>query len=245
MRPVRWATIWLAACCLAVTSSALADTNAAAPIALDPPTHVSRPGYTSYWAFVEQATPAYKDPTQSSHKVGHLGLYTHERTNELVLILQEQVNSRGEPWTQVRLPMLPNNTVGWVPSSTLGDVHHLHTHLIIDRRHFTATLIRAGKVVFRSRVGVGRTYWPTPRGEFYVRTHMAHAGGIYGSAAFGTSARSAVLTDWPGGGFIGLHGTDQPGLIPGRISHGCVRFHNMDISRLARMIHPGMPVTIR
>jgi hypothetical protein len=26
--------------------------------------------------------------------------------------------------------------------------------------------------------------------------------------AFGTSARSVVLTDWPDGGFIGIHGTN-------------------------------------
>ncbi len=46
---------------------------------------------------------------------------------------------------------------------------------------------------------------------------------VYGPLAFGTSARSAVLTDWPGGGFIGIHGTNEPELLPGRVSHGCVR----------------------
>lgn len=46
---------------------------------------------------------------------------------------------------------------------------------------------------------------------------------MYGPLAFGISARSAVLTDWPAGGFVGIHGTDRPDLLPGRVSHGCIR----------------------
>jgi len=57
-------------------------------------------------------------------------------------------------------------------------------------------------------------------------------------------ARSETLTDWPGGGFIGIHGTDRPDLIPGRVSHGCVRMRNHDIRRLARLMPIGTPVTI-
>jgi lipoprotein-anchoring transpeptidase ErfK/SrfK len=60
----------------------------------------------------------------------------------------------------------------------------------------------------------------------------------------GTNARSAVLTDWPGGGFIGIHGTDRPDLVPGRISHGCIRLRNGDILRLDRLMPVGTPVTI-
>jgi lipoprotein-anchoring transpeptidase ErfK/SrfK len=63
--------------------------------------------------------------------------------------------------------------------------------------------------------------------------------------AFGTSARSDVLTDWPGGGIVGIHGTSLPGLIPGRISHGCVRLRNRDILELDRLMPVGTPVTIK
>ena len=45
-----------------------------------------------------------------------------------------------------------------------------------------------------------------------------------------------MLTDWPGGGFIGIHGTDAPGLIPGHVSHGCIRLRNAAILRLARLL---------
>jgi lipoprotein-anchoring transpeptidase ErfK/SrfK len=235
-RPVRWMSICL---------SALVLCPASATAAASDPIHVSRPGFTSYWAFVEQATAVRRYPNVKSRSVARLGLRTSDRTDELVMILQEKENAKGEWWTQVRLPVLPNNTVGWVPSQALGELRTRHTHLIINRQTTRATLIRSGKVVFRARIGVGKSYWPTPRGEFYVRTRLRHAGGIYGAAAFGTSARSAVLTEWPGGGFIGLHGTDQPELIPGHISHGCVRFRNGAIRQLAGMIGPGTPITIR
>jgi lipoprotein-anchoring transpeptidase ErfK/SrfK len=63
--------------------------------------------------------------------------------------------------------------------------------------------------------------------------------------AFGTSARSSVLTDWPAGGYVGIHGTDEPDLLPGRVSHGCIRMRNADIVRLARLMPMGTPLTIR
>lgn len=67
----------------------------------------------------------------------------------------------------------------------------------------------------------------------------------YGPVAFGLSARSAVLTDWPAGGFVGIHGTNRPGILPGRVSHGCIRLRNTDILRLARILSPGDLVVIR
>jgi lipoprotein-anchoring transpeptidase ErfK/SrfK len=54
-----------------------------------------------------------------------------------------------------------------------------------------------------------------------------------------------VLTDWPAGGFVGIHGTNQPQLLPGRVSHGCIRMRNSDILRLAALMPIGTPLTIR
>ena len=44
--------------------------------------------------------------------------------------------------------------------------------------------------------------------------------------------------------FIGIHGTDRPELIPGRISHGCIRMRNADILALAKLMPIGTPLTI-
>ena len=73
---------------------------------------------------------------------------------------------------RVRLPILPNGSTGWVPRGALGSYHKIWTHLVIDRRLFSATLYRRGVAVFRTRVGVGKSYWPTPAGQFYVRERI-------------------------------------------------------------------------
>ena len=43
----------------------------------------------------------------------------------------------------------------------------------------------------------------------------------------------------------GIHGTDRPEILPGRVSHGCIRMRNADIVRLARLMPVGTPVEIR
>jgi lipoprotein-anchoring transpeptidase ErfK/SrfK len=53
------------------------------------------------------------------------------------------------------------------------------------------------------------------------------------------------MTDSPGGGFVGIHGTERPYLLPGRVSHGCVRLRNPDILSLARLMPVGTLVDIR
>ena len=43
---------------------------------------------------------------------------------------------------------------------------------------------------------------------------------------------------------IGVHGTNRPQLIPGAVSHGCVRVANAALRRLARQLTVGTPVRI-
>ena len=170
---------------------------------------------------------------------------TPEGTTNLVLILGD-TSQHGREWVHIRLPVLPNNTTGWVPRAALGGYQFVTTHLVIDLRRLRATLLRDGHRVFTAPVGVGQSQWPTPHGEFYVRDKLTdYASPFYGPVAFGTSARSAVLTDWPNGGFVGIHGTDAPELIPGRVSHGCIRLRNRDILRLAQLMPVGTPLTIK
>jgi lipoprotein-anchoring transpeptidase ErfK/SrfK len=122
----------------------------------------------------------------------------------------------------------------------------VHTHLVVDLERRTATLLRDGQPIFRSDIGIGKPSSPTPAGEFYIRDRLISLrSSFYGPLAFGTSARSNVLTDWPGGGFVGIHGTNQPELLPGRVSHGCIRMRNEDILELGRLMPIGTPVTIR
>ncbi len=210
------------------------------------PVTLHRSAAVAYWASVRRAVPGRTRPSGQAEIVAPLATKTPEDTTNIVLVLGRTRDRAGRLWVHVRLPVLPNDRTAWVPRSALGVYGAVHTHLIIDLERLTATLLRKGSKIFRAPIGVGRPEWPTPKGNFYVRERLArYRSPFYGPLAFGTSARSSVLTDWPGGGFIGLHGTDEPQLVPGRISHGCVRFHNRDILELGRLMQVGTPVTIR
>jgi hypothetical protein len=204
------------------------------------------PQVVSRFAFVNQAVTARDVPYWDGRHVGRLTTKTEDGTDELVLIVARTRDRDGRRWLKVSMPMLPNGTEGWVPGSALSDIAKVRTWLKIDRRRLRLTLLRSGRVIMRARIGVGRSVWPTPRGHFYVRNRLEgrRLGSIYGPLAFGTSAHSSVLTDWPGGGVIGIHGTNQPQLLPGRVSHGCIRLRNRDILRLGRRLKLGTPITI-
>jgi lipoprotein-anchoring transpeptidase ErfK/SrfK len=195
------------------------------------------------WAPVIRAVAALRTPGGDA-PLTTLSTFTPEGTTNLVVVLGS-ARRGGVDWVHVRVPVLPNNTTGWVRRSALGGYRFVSTHLVIDVHLLRATLFRDGRPVFTAPVGIGQPQWPTPRGEFYVRDKLTdYANPFYGPVAFGTSARSSVLTEWPDGGFVGIHGTDAPQLIPGRVSHGCIRLRNRDILRLARLMPVGTPLTI-
>ena len=240
----RVATCGLTALLTATSVCGLGARAAAAQSA--PVLNLYHPGHETYFAYVNYATWARRSPEPGAAKVAHLGLRTEDGTDELVLVAAEAVDRTGATWVRVELPVRPAGTVGWVPLSVLGQVQHTATSVTVDTRRLTLTVVTAGRVVMTAPVGIGRAQDPTPRGRFYVRDRLVSSdpSGVYGPVAFGLSAKSAVLTDWPHGGVVGIHGTDQPGLVPGRPSHGCVRMRNSDVQRLDQLISVGDPVII-
>ncbi|MGI8420714.1 MAG: L,D-transpeptidase [Gaiellaceae bacterium] len=207
--------------------------------------HALSAGTLWRWAAIDRPTVARATPSPGGRVVARLKTMTPEGTTNAVLLLQRVVKG-GRIWVQARLPILPNNSLGWIPREDVGFYNSVSTHLTIDETALTATLTKGTKVVFRAPIGVGKPGTPTPKGEFYIRNELTkYSSPFYGPVASCTSARSAVLTDSPAGGFVGIHGTNAPELVPGRISHGCIRMHNADILRLAKLMKPGTPLTIR
>jgi L,D-transpeptidase catalytic domain len=204
------------------------------------------PGSTSTWAPLRRAVLARDRPRPNATVVERLETQTPEETSNIVVILGRRRDAAGRLWVHVRLPVLPNGRTGWIPREALGGYSEVRTRLVVDLDRLTATLFRDRRPIFSARVGVGQPAWPTPRGQFYIRNRLtSYESAFYGPLAFGTSARSAVLTDWPDGGFVGIHGTNQPELLPGRVSHGCIRMRNADILELGRLMPIGTPLTIR
>jgi hypothetical protein len=197
----------------------------------------------SRWAHATAQAPVLAAPKRGARRVARLRYRTEDGLPEVYLALRRFQRTRRD-WVQVRLPGRPNGRTGWVRRPALGYLHVVRTQLVVDTRRLRATLFRRGREIWSAPVGIGAPGTPTPRGRFYVRERLTGFGGVYGPLAFGTSAYS-VLSEWPGGGVIGIHGTSEPDRIPGRVSHGCVRLRNAAILRLGRLMPIGTPVHIR
>ena len=199
------------------------------------------------WAHTNLRGGIRAKPSWKSKAIGALRWNTEDGLPEVYLALASHVDrAGGQVWVKIRIPGRPNGRTGWVRQEQLSNLELVETRLTIDRRRMRATLRKRGKVIWRSPVGVGAPGTGTPGGKFWIRERLPNLGGspIYGPWAFGTAAYSK-LSDWPGGGVIGIHGTNQPELIPGRPSHGCIRVPNPKISKLARIMPIGTPVRIK
>jgi L,D-transpeptidase catalytic domain len=201
----------------------------------------------SRWAYPQAAAIVRRTPSRAAHAVGRLHFLTEDDQAEAYMALSKtRVARTGVTWIKVALPQRPNDVKGWVAASALGALHVVRGRLVIRRSRLRATLYnRKGHAIWSAPVGIGRPSLPTPAGHFYVREKLRAIGSpLYGPYALGTSAYAPKLTDWPGGGVVGIHGTDQPQLVPGRPSHGCVRLRNADITRLWHLISVGTPIDV-
>jgi len=232
----------LAACCaLACLATAPATAAAAGDDAISSYDRLSNERGRTYWSTVERSVAVRARPARKSRAIGSLRRFTYYGQSEVVIAI-----ALSGDWTRVRYSGTGRRT-GWVPTSALSLPRLTSTWVVIDKRHRRLTAYRGKRRVLRARVGIGAHGSPTPGGRFFIRERLVPAdrGGIYGVLAFGLSAYSRHRTDWPGGGQVGIHGTNQPGLIPGRISNGCVRMRNRDVRRLGRIVRRGTPVRIR
>jgi hypothetical protein len=198
------------------------------------------------WAYAATLGTAYSAPSTKTRRIGRLRFRTEDGFPEVYIVLSSVQDADGRPWIRVRLPQRPNNVTGWVVRTALADFHLVHTKLVVNRRSLRVTLYEHGHRIFHARVGVGKPSTPTPAGRFWIREKFRVSGNpLYGGRAMGTAAYSSTLTDWPGGGVVGVHGTSEPGLIPGRPSHGCVRLRNRDMERLYALTPVGTPLLIK
>jgi len=199
------------------------------------------------WAYPQTAAMVHSDPTSSSPSLSKLHFLTELRTPEVYRVTGRLTGDDGQTWLRIDVLGRPNGRSGWVQEDGLGSLHKIDETLVINRNALRANLYKGKHKLFSAPIGIGRGKWPTPPGDFYIREgiRIKKGGGVYGSFAFGTSAYSPTLSDWPGGGVIGIHGTNEPNLIPGHISHGCIRMRNPQINRLRRLAGIGTDVEIR
>jgi hypothetical protein len=193
------------------------------------------------WSHVRAGSVVRAAPSTQGRRVGRVRTRTFVGSPEVVVVL-----GRWRGWTRVRYARL-GPQVGWVPTRVLWPSRVSQALITVDRGAQRLRAYRDGKLALSVRVAVGARSSPTPAGRFYLRERVpvADAGSVYGPLALGLSAFSRYRTNWLGGGQVAIHGTNEPQLIPGRVSNGCVRLHNRDIRRLDRIAGVGTPVRVR
>lgn len=199
----------------------------------------------AYTALARRPLRAYRQPGRAPF--ASFGLRNVNGVRSFFAVVDAEVSPSCRPgWLKVQLPMRPNGVTGWIRSRDVR-VGKVGARIVVDLSAREVLLYVAGAPVFRTRAAIGSAATPTPLGSYYVNQRIVPGDprGPYGVAAIGISAFSPVLVNWPQGGPVAIHGTNQPWLIGRRISNGCIRVTNAAIRRLWRAAPHGTPVLIR
>jgi lipoprotein-anchoring transpeptidase ErfK/SrfK len=124
-------------------------------------------------------------------------------------------------------------------------------HLVLKLNARRVYVYQGDAVVSSYPVAIGKAGWETPVGSFTVMNmeknptfknfktgHIIPPGpdNPLGTRWIG------IWTD--GKSQLGFHGTNQPELIGKAVSHGCIRMHNQDVSKLYTQVQIGTTVEI-
>jgi lipoprotein-anchoring transpeptidase ErfK/SrfK len=180
-------------------------------------------------------------PSPTARKIGVLTEFRPDFRRRVVLALAARKEASGV-WYRVSLPGRPNGRTGWVRAASVA-LSPVRSEIVVRRGRRTLELYRRGRLRIRTRVVVGAPGMETPLGLFYVTAAFRPTNSFLGSYALETSAYSR-LSEWPGGGVVGIHGTSQPWLLGRAVSHGCVRVSNAVALQLRRLAPLGTPVRI-
>ena len=182
-------------------------------------------------------------PDASARRVSVLGEFLPDFRRRVVLALDVATDADGNAaWYRISLPGRPNGRTGWVAAPSVS-LTPMRRELLIRRGARILELRDRGRLVLRTRVAVGAPKMETPLGTFYVTGAFVPSDPFLGVYAFATSGY-APLSDWPGGGVVGIHGTSMPWLLGRAVSHGCIRVANRAMLVLKRYVRPGTPVRV-
>jgi lipoprotein-anchoring transpeptidase ErfK/SrfK len=182
------------------------------------------------------------EPSQDARAIDVLRQFRSDNRPTIVFATGSESNSSGSTWYRIHVPGPTNAREGWVDAETV-ELDAMGTRIVIDVSERRLTLYDRDRLRFQTDVAVGRPGTETPTGEFYVRAGFRAAEPWLGAYAFETSA-FANLSEWPGGGIIGIHGTNEPELLGTAVSHGCIRVSNAAARTLERLVPLGTAISI-
>jgi lipoprotein-anchoring transpeptidase ErfK/SrfK len=185
-----------------------------------------------------------RTPAPYGKKITVFHYFREDYRIQEILAIGWKLGSDGQPWYHISVPMRPNGTYGWIPAGTV-QLRPTQSKIVVDVGSRTIDVFRRGKHVVHGIVAVGAPGMETPLGHYYVAaTFVPYQDPFLGVYALETSAYSK-LTEWPGGGVVGIHGTNEPWLLGKAVSHGCVRVSNATATKLKRYAPLGTPIIIK
>jgi len=152
-----------------------------------------------------------------------------------------------QDWLHVYLPARPNSSTGWIKASDVAIMKPVEYEIKVTLAQNKLTLLHNGVVELEAPAAIGTDENPTPTGTFFYTDPLdlsSDPSTAYGVFAIGLSGHSNTLSEFNGGdGQIAIHGTNDPGAIGTKVSHGCVRVNNDIVLRLSKL-PLGTPVVI-
>jgi len=229
----------LIALCVPFVVLARASTHATAADVASPPLPTAYPaaGELVTTQVIARAAP---DPT--ARIVRRFHQFRNDYRRQIVFATEQATGADGRMWFHVDVPMRPNGTTAWIRAGAAA-LRPTQNRIVVHRGLRTVEVLHGAQRLLLAKVAVGALGRETPLGEFYVTARFHPDDAFLGVFALETSAYSR-LTEWPGGGVVGIHGTSMPWLLGQAVSHGCVRVSNATAKALERLAPLGTPISI-
>ncbi len=189
------------------------------------------------------SVPVRVSPSPSAHVIKVMTQFRDDYRIQEMFAVATRMGTNHKPWYKVSVPMRPNGTMGWIPAGTVKLAPTI-AEIDVRRNARTIDIMFHGKHVWHGIVAIGAPGMETPLGHYYVAARFVPYNdpflGVFGVETSGYSR----LTEWPGGGWFGIHGTDMPQLLGQRVSHGCIRVSNETATKLRQYTPLGTPIVI-
>jgi lipoprotein-anchoring transpeptidase ErfK/SrfK len=190
------------------------------------------------------SVPVRVKPDPKAHVIKTLHQFRSDFRPQVFFAVRATTGSDGEPWYRISIPMRPNGTYGWIPAKWVR-LSPNHSEIVVNLNSRTIDLYRFNKHRWHGKVAIGAPGRETPVGHYFVAARFVpYHDTFLGVFAVETSAYSK-LTEWPGGGVVGIHGTSLPQLLGQAVSHGCVRVSNATARQLRALAPLGTPIWIK
>ena len=201
------------------------------------------PAYPAAGTFAIKAVRVRAQPNPTARVIRLMHQFRRDYRRQEVFAVASRVGSDGQPWDRISVPGRPNGRMGWVPAWSV-ELRPTVAKVEVHRRSRRIDLFWHGKRVWRAPIAVGARGMETPLGLYYATARFVPHKDPYLTVFAVETSGYSKLTEWPGGGVFGIHGTPEPWLLGKAVSHGCIRVSGRTARKLRRYVPLGTPIVI-